>query len=130
MFNTKRFARAAVAGVLVLFGVLGASCTKKADDKPAQQAPSVESLFAVQLNNFEFTLSQIDQFLAGVSPIPMGLQMLVRMQLAGVLGSPELTGVNMTGSFAAFGVLMPAESPDAKPASRLFIAGLMPVREY
>jgi len=130
MFNTKRFARAAVAGVLVLFVVLGASCTKKADDKPAQQTPSVESLFAVQLNNFEFTLSQIDQFLAGVSPIPMGLQMLVRMQLAGALGSPELTGVNMTGSFAAFGVLMPAESPDAKPVSRLFIAGLMPVTDY
>jgi len=136
MFNTKHFARAAVASVLVLFVVLGASCAKKADDKPAQQAPSVESLFAVQLNNFEFTLSQIDQFLAGVSPIPMGLQMLVRMQLAGVLGSPELTGVNMTGSFAAFGVLMPAESPprglgpEAKPVSRLFIAGLMPVTDY
>jgi len=136
MFSTKHFARAAVAGVLVLFVVLGVSCAKKADDRPAQQTPSVESLFAVQLNNFEFTLSQIDQFLAGVSPIPMGLQMLVRMQLAGVLGSPELTGVNMTGSFAAFGVLMPAESPprglgpDAKPASRLFIAGLMPVTDY
>ena len=130
MFNTKHFARAAVAGVLVLCVVLGTSCTKKADDKPAQQTPSVESLFAVQLNNFEFTLSQMDQFLAGVSPIPMGLQMLVRMQLAGVLGSPELTGVNMTGSFAAFGVLMPAESPEAKPVSRLFIAGLMPVTDY
>ncbi len=130
MFSTKHFARAAVAGVLVLFVVLGASCTKKADDKPTQQPPTVESLFAVQLNNFEFTLSQIDQFLAGVSPIPMGLQMLVRMQLAGALGSPELTGVNMGGSFAAFGVLMPAESPDAKPVSRLFIAGLMPVTDY
>jgi len=60
----------------------------------------------------------------------MGTQMMVRMQLAGLFGSPELTGVNMGGSFAAFGVLMPAESLETKPTSRVFLAGLVPVTDY
>ncbi|MCK4294049.1 MAG: type II secretion system protein GspG [Planctomycetes bacterium] len=129
MSKSRSFVSVAVLGVLVLGVIFAASsCKPKAKEPP--QAPPVENLFAVQVNNFQYTLSQIDQFLVGVSPVPMGLQMLVRMQLAGVLGSPELAGVNMNASFAAFGVLMPAESPEAKPASRMFLAGLLPVTDY
>ncbi|MHC4240510.1 MAG: hypothetical protein ACYSUC_12310, partial [Planctomycetota bacterium] len=65
--------------------------------KPATQPPGdqllqmipAESMFCVRVNNFDFTLSQIDQFLAGVSPMPMAVSILVRTQLAGMLGSPE-----------------------------------------
>ena len=69
-----------------------------------------ESLFCVRINNFEYTLSQIDQFIAGVSPVPMMTSMLVRMQFTNLLGSPQLSGVNMAGSFAIFATTAPGES--------------------
>ncbi|HUT29296.1 MAG TPA: type II secretion system protein GspG [Sedimentisphaerales bacterium] len=84
-----------------------------------------ESLFCVRVNNLDFTLSQIDQFLAGVSPMPMGTSVLVRTQLAGVLGSPEIKGVNMSGSFAFFGPLLGTDLSDLDN-----IALLVPVTDY
>ncbi|MHC4482892.1 MAG: hypothetical protein ACYSW4_05030, partial [Planctomycetota bacterium] len=85
--------------------------TKPAGDQLLQMIPA-QSMFCVRVNNFDYTLSQIDQFLAGVSPMPMGISMLVRMQLANILGSPELNGVNMSGSFAIFGPILGTDMTD------------------
>jgi len=126
MSDSKRITKAIVAGVLVIGIVIAASCSKK----PSTPPKSVETLFVVEIDNFEFTLSQMDQYLAGVSPIPMGLQMIVRMQLAGILGNPELAGLNMGGKFRAIGVLLPDDSGKAEPTSRMLIAGLLPVTDY
>jgi len=126
MSDSKRIIRAIVAGVLVIGIVIAASCSKK----PSTPPESVETLFAIHVDNFEFTLSQMDKYLAGVSPIPMGLQMIVRMQLAGILGSPELAGLNMGGKFMAIGVLLPDDSGQAEPLARMLIAGLLPVTDY
>ncbi|MHC4423517.1 MAG: tetratricopeptide repeat protein [Planctomycetota bacterium] len=98
--------------------------TKPAVDELLATVPA-ESLFCVRVNNFEYTLSQIDQFLAGVSPVPMGTSMLVRMQLAKVLGSPELKGVKMGGSFATFG---PIPGTDMSDPNNIGI--LVPVTDY
>jgi len=130
--------RKVLTGILAVFLCVGGSCKKSDETKPEQpteaaqaaQKPPVENLFAVRVNKFDFTLSQIDQFLMGVSPVPLGLQMLVRMQLAGALGDPELAGVNMGGTFAAFGVLLPAQGSGTDAASRVLIAGLIPVSDY
>jgi len=128
MSKTKRCLHAAVLGMLVLGIIIaGSSCKDKSKGSGASPA---KCLFAIQVNNFEYTLSQMDQFLMGVSPMPMGLQMLVRMQLAGLLGNPELPGLNMNGSFTAFGVVLPGESDETKPASRVLLAGLVPVTDY
>lgn len=82
-----------------------------------------DSLFAVRLNNFDYTLNQLDAYLAGVSPIPMGLSMMARMQFAQLLGSPELKGINTAGSFAAYGVAKPGQS---EPVIKV----LVPVSNY
>src|SRR3989304_8208540 len=63
-------------------------------DEILRKIPS-DCLFCVRINNFEDTLSMLDQYLAGGSPMPMGTSMLIRMQLANILGSPQLTGLNM-----------------------------------
>ena len=89
-----------------------------------------ESLFCVRVNNFDFTLNQIDQFLAGVSPMPMGISMLVRMQLANLLGSPQLTGLNTNGSFAVFGINMPGETTQTNAIPNIFVGILAPVTDY
>jgi len=75
----------------------------QAGDEPLKMAPA-NALFYVQINNLDYTLNQTDQFLAGISPIPLGLQMMIRMQLAQILGNPALPGLNTAGGFAVFAV--------------------------
>jgi hypothetical protein len=96
---------------------------KPAGDSLLEMVPA-ESLFCVRINSFDFTLSQIDQFLAGAAPIPMMTSMLVRMQLAQVLGSPQLAGVNMGGDFVIF---VPIPSRDVDPDS---VGILIPITNY
>jgi hypothetical protein len=84
-----------------------------------------ESMFCLRINNLDFTLSQIDQFLAGVSPLPMGTSVLIRTNLAGLLGSPDLKGLNMAGSFAAFGPL-----PGTDMTGLDNVGLLVPVTDY
>jgi len=110
-------------------GLQAVSVVKPADDPLLNKLPA-ESLFCIRINHFEHTVNQIDQFLTGISPMPLGLSMLMRMQLANVLGSPELNGVNMNGSLAVFGVIMPGEQTSNNPASNIFIGGFVPVTDY
>ncbi len=133
MLKSNCIRRTFVAGLSVMLalatGLQAVSVVKPADDPLLKILPA-ESLFCIRLNHFEHTLSQIDQFLSGVSPIPMGLSMLVRMQLANVLGSPELNGVNMNGSLAIFGTILPGEQTSNNPGSNIFIGGFVPVTNY
>jgi len=95
----------------------------QAGDEPLKSAPA-NALFFVQINNLDYTLSQTDQFLAGISPIPLGLQMMVRMQLAQMLGNPALTGLNTAGSFAVFAVV------EGNELNENSITILAPVSDY
>ena len=97
-------------------------------DELLQILPS-ESLFCVRVNNLDSTLSSVDQFLTGISPTPMTVSMLVRGQMAKLLGSAKLNGVNMKGSFALFGVTSYGKTPEPKP-SDMFIGALAPVTDY
>jgi len=130
MFNSKCLRNAAAVGLLVLLVLAtGLQAQSSAGDQLLKMIPA-ESLFCIRVNNFEYTLSQIDQFLAGVSPMPMGLAILARMQLANVLGSPELNGVNMNGSLVIFGAIPPGEPTQTNPVSNVFIGALVPVTDY
>jgi len=133
MLKSKCIRSTFVAGLLVMLafttGLQAVSVVKPADDPLLKILPA-ESLFCIRVNHFEYTLNQIDQYLTGISPIPMGLSMLVRMQLANVLGSPELNGVNMNGSLAVFGIILPGKQTSNNPASNIFIGGFVPVTNY
>ena len=133
MFNSKCLRNAIAVRLLVLFvlatGLQAQSSAKSAGDQLLKMIPA-ESLFCIRVNHFEYTLSQIDQFLAGVSPMPMGISILARTQLAKVLGSPQINGVNMNGSFAVFGAIPPGEQTQTNPISKVFIGGLVPVTDY
>jgi len=130
MSDSKSVIKAVVASVLVIGIVMGASCSKSPDEKSAAPPKSVETLFVIERNNFDFTLSHMDQYLAGVSPIPMGISMLVRMQLGGILGDPQLGGLNMGGKFRIIGMLLPDDSGKAEPLSRMLVAAWLPVSDY
>ena len=133
MCKSRRVRGIVTVGSLVLFvcaaGLWGESSAKPAGDQLLKMIPA-ESLFCLRVNHFEYTLSQIDQFLAGVSPMPMGITILARTQFARVLGSPELIGVNMNGSFAIFAATVPSDSTETNPISNIFLGGLVPVMDY
>ena len=130
MLKSKRLRDIATAGLLVLlFFAATLSAQSPANNELLKMIPA-KSLFCVRINNFDYTLNQIDQFLAGVSPMPMGVSMLVRMQLANLLGSPQLTGLNTNGSFAVFGVTMPGETTQTNAIPDIFIGVLAPVTDY
>jgi len=132
MINSKCLRSAIIVGSLILFviaaAVMAQSSPKPISDELLRTIPA-ESLFCVRVNNIDHTLGQIDQFLIGASPMPMWLSMMVRGQLTKLLGSPELKGVNMNGSFAIFGAAAAGEPPGPKP-SDIFVGVLMPVTDY
>lgn len=89
-----------------------------------------DTMFCVQINNFDNAMNQLDQFLAGASPMPMGVSMLVRGQLMNVLGSPQLAGLNTGGSFGLFGVVLPEQAGQAEQIPNMFVGILAPVTDY
>jgi len=133
MLKSKCVRSTFVTGLLVMLvlatGLQAASVVKPEDDPLLKMLPA-ESLFCIRVNHFENTVNQIDQFLAGISPMPLGLSMLMRMQLANVLGNPELSGIDMNGSLVVFGVILPGEQTSSNPASNIFIGGFVPVTDY
>jgi len=127
MVKSKSFRNSIVAGLLVLFTVAALwaqSSARPANDELLRLVPA-ESLFCVRINNFDYTFSRIDQFLAGISPMPGGVSVVVRTTLAQLLGSPDLKGVNTAASFAVFGTLAPGES-----IGDHLISVLIPVTDY
>jgi len=130
MLKSRFQRKAVIVGLSVLFILAGTlSAQSQANNDLLNMIPE-KSLFCVRVNNFDYTLNQTDLFLAGVSPMPMGVSMLVRMQLANLLGSPQLTGLNTNGSFAVFGVTMPGETAQANAIPNIFVGILAPVTDY
>ncbi len=86
-----------------------------------------ESLAVVRINKLDNTLGQLDKFLSGIAPMPV--QMVIRGQLGQALGSAELNGVDMNGSFAAFAVA-PEDSPEAGGLPPIYPGILIPVSDY
>ncbi len=130
MLKSRFQRKAVIVGFSVLFILAGTlSAQSQANNDLLNMIPE-KSLFCVRVNNFDYTLNQTDLFLAGVSPMPMGVSMLVRMQLANLLGSPQLTGLNTNGNFAVFGVTMPGETAQANAIPNIFVGILAPVTDY
>ncbi len=112
--------------LLVVFGAGGVFAQGATGKDVLSMVPS-ESMFVARINNFEYTLGELDKYIAGIAPVPMGARMIVRAKLAEALGSPELQGVNMNGSFAVFGVADPdsyAAIPD------VYIGVLVPISDF
>ncbi len=128
MIKSKHLRDAVAVWLLVLLsfaaGVQAEISPGSAGDELLQILPA-ESLFCVRVNNLDQTLSTVDQFLAGILPKPSELSMLVQMQFARMLGSPELNGVNMEGNFAIFGPILNADLSDPDN-----IGILVPVADY
>ncbi len=91
------------------------------------QTIPADSILCVRINNFEQTVGMMDQFLGGIMPMPFMLSSGLRAQLSGLLGNPQLPGIDMNGSFALFVVpTQRAMEPNAPPV----VGVLVPVTDY
>ncbi|MCF7955981.1 MAG: hypothetical protein K9M75_09290 [Phycisphaerae bacterium] len=80
-----------------------------------------DALFCVRINSFGESLSMLDQFLLGVSPMP--LTSMVNGQIATIIGNKMLTGINFDGNVIIFGKLNPKSG---KPENVI----LLPITSY
>ena len=129
MSNSKRSGNVMTVLFILLIFTTALQAQNPASNQILQMVPG-DSIFCIRINNIDLTLNQIDQFLAGASPMPMGSSMLVRMQLAGLLGNPQLNGLDMSGCFVMFGSLLPGEPNETNPISNIFVGILAPVTDY
>lgn len=108
--------------VLVVLCVAVPALSAEQSEQVIKMVPA-DVLFCARVKNLEYTANMIDQFLVGISPVPLGTSMLVRTQLARILGTVDPAGVNMAGSFAVFATAEPNQTiPD--------IYALIPVTDY
>ncbi|MCP4713125.1 MAG: hypothetical protein GY869_31225 [Planctomycetes bacterium] len=129
MFKTEQLQKLVVFGFVLLFSFQGLAVygsDSGADDELLQMLPG-ESLFCVRINNFGQGLQAVDQFMSGMLPMPVSP--LVQMQLAQMLGSQEMAGVEMNGDFAVFGALTPGGAAE-NPLENMFVGILIPVTDY
>jgi hypothetical protein len=61
-------------------------------------------LFALRVNNLTGTTDNVDTYITGVSPVPMSVTMLIKMQLGHLFGDPSLSGFNLAGDFMVVGL--------------------------
>ncbi len=84
------------------------------NDQALKYVPD-NALFCVRVNNFNKSMTQLDQFLSDVYPISTSA--LVKGLLPGLLGSPELAGLNMDGSLTVFGAILNSQSSQSSDAN-------------
>ncbi len=123
--------RAAFSAVLLVF--LGAGVTRLMADELLDAMPA-DATFCVRLNSFDATMGKLDQFLAGISPVPGGAAMAVRGQLAAILGNPALPGIDTAGHVGGYGKLsrevLAGNVDPCNPAAMGFFGVLLPVKDY
>ena len=94
-----------------------------ADDTLLNMVPE-DCMFCLRINNFNESLGKMDQYLAGASPIPMSMAMLINMQLGAIIGDPMVTGIDQGGDFAVFAIF--PKTSQEMPAGGI----LIPVADY
>ena len=97
-FGTKHLKTLVLSLVILM---CAAGNVQAAEDNLLSMLPD-DCMFCVRVNDFSGSLAKIDQYLVGVSPI--GTAMLVNMQLAGIVGDPMLTGIEMNGNLMVVGL--------------------------
>ncbi|MBN1124518.1 MAG: hypothetical protein JXA82_05885 [Sedimentisphaerales bacterium] len=86
-----------------------------------------ESLFCVKIHNFDYAMGQLDSYLKGIIPIPMGLTLTVRGLAGGALGDPMLTNIQTNGDLAVFAVMAQAPGTQMQVPQ---IAVLTPLTDF
>lgn len=86
-----------------------------------------DCLLCVRINTLDTSLGAFDQYITGVSPIPVSLALLAKGQLGELLSDPMLSGVNTQGDFVIFATPLPAGDGAPAAVPQIGIGMLVPV---
>jgi len=95
-----------------------------AENDPLMNLLPEGTVFCVRVNNFTGSMGLLDQYLSGISPMP--LSMSVNMLLGGILGDPMMNGVNKYGSFGVVGFI----TADGSEPSVVFLLPITDVKPF
>lgn len=107
---------------IILASVCGFAQAADKGDAVLNLIPA-DSIFCVRINNLNQTTGNLDQYIMGVSPMPVSTAGLIKGQLGMMFGNFELKGFDVNGSFVVFAT---AESGDKEPDMYI----LLPVTDY
>ena len=82
-----------------------------------------DAILCLRINNLNQATGNLDQYIMGISPMPVSTAGLIKGQLGMMFGNFELKGFDVNGSFAAFAT---AESGQTEPDVYI----LLPVTDY
>ena len=123
MLKLRMLRKCAVVFLTVLFASTSVLWAQSPDT--LKMLPE-KTLFCIQINNFNNTLNQLDKYLEGASPMPMGVSMIIKAKLMEILGN----GVNMNGNIVVFGTVMSGQMAQENPMQNIFVGILAPVTDY
>jgi len=89
-----------------------------------------DTLLAVRVNHLEYNFNKLDQFLMDASPLPMGASMMIRSQMAGFFGDPELKSIKMNGNFMVFIVADETPAGEEFNFDDAFIGIMVPITYF
>jgi len=92
------------------------------------QVPA-DALFCIRINNLDKASGLFDEYITGLSPMPVSMKMMARATLGRFLGDPALKNIATDGDFAVFGVMTPPGKSREKP-EKLAVAALIPVTDF
>lgn len=105
----KKIVRVCVFSTMFCLISAGPSAAETAGSDVLDLIPA-DAAVCMKINDLDGTLYNADQFFMGISPL--SFNMFLKMQIAQLLGSPQLTGVDMKGTFAV--AMFPAEGAAQK----------------
>jgi hypothetical protein len=111
-----------LAAIILTLSVWGFAQAADKGDAVLSIVPA-DAILCVRINNLNQATGNLDQYIMGVSPMPVSTAGLIKGQLGMMFGNFELKGFDVNGSFAAFAT---AESGDKAPDVYI----LLPVTDY
>lgn len=132
MFNSKVLRNSVFAALIVIVTAVPLTSAQEQQKKQKQKQPRqdvlnlvpADSIFCIRINNFDKAMGLVDEYIAGLSPMPVGVSVMARMPLAQLLGDPALKNIRTKGNFVAFGIIIPNDPKE------ILVAGLIPVTNY
>ena len=125
MFDSKVLRNSIFAVlIIILTAVPLTQAQKRGPRQNTLNLIPAESIFCVRVNNFDKAMGLVDEYIAGISPMPIGLSIMARMPIAQLLGDPNLNNIKTSGNFVIFGIICPGQPKE------ILVAGLIPVTDY
>ncbi len=129
MFREK-LSRTTIASIVIIAILFGTLLSTSVQARSVLNVAADDTIACLRIQDLDITCSDLDKFLQGISPMPVSTSALARMQLATVLGNPNLDGVNTAGEFGVIVSTSDGKTIDTEKLSNITVTLLLPITNY